>query len=127
MPGAYQFSDQRAGDTFDGAGFQLTDNGETPIPLDLTGCRIEVKFVASGAPSQSMLMIGGRGRCKRLTTDEGGGLEITDAAAGKWVIHPFIWTLPAGETNWDAALTFASGRTITILEGSFTVLPDLTC
>jgi hypothetical protein len=127
MAAQYDFTDCRQNDTFPGAGFQLTDDAETPVPLDLTGVSIAVKFTRRPDDTPGRLLAGGKADCISLTSTPDDGIEITDAPAGKWLITPFLWERGPGVWDYDAALTYPSGRVATILAGTLTITPDLIC
>ncbi|MDI6872557.1 MAG: hypothetical protein QME79_14635 [Bacillota bacterium] len=61
------------------------------------------------------------------TTEPGGGITVTDAAAGKVevTLTNADTDLPAGTYDYELLVTDSAGRRYTALEGPFTVLPSL--
>jgi len=115
MAQTVNLADIKKGDTFDGMQYTLT-NTTTGLPIDLTGATIRSIF---------------RNRSKQGTAVStfaiGTGITVTDATNGIFqidAITPIIW--PVSIYYYDIEITFASGDIRTYIEGTVTVIQDVT-
>lgn len=110
---AYNLSDHRSGDTFDGVDFTITVNA---APLDLTGATITMTIK--------------KDTCKgpvALTLTNGSGLTITDAANGQFEIDEQIISLPADTYYYEITFLLADSSVKTYISGYWTITGGLEC
>lgn len=107
---ATNFSTKR-GDTWSGATVTVTEND---VAMDLTDASILMQLKRDACDSSYVL---------ELST--GSGITITNAADGQFTIDAVIIGLTPKNYVYDVQITLASGRIVTILEGTFTVEQDV--
>ena len=108
----YNFPDAKRGDTYNDVSFTINVNG---IAQDLTGASIKMWLVNANqqAPAADYNTINGR-------------LIITNATAGVFKTSIGIVLLTVAQYYYDIQITFANGVVKTWIEGTFTVINDLT-
>jgi len=110
---AYNLSNHKTGDTFDGATFTVSVNAS---PLDLTAATI------------TMLLK--RGDCSgqvALTLNTTSGLTITDALNGVFQIDEQIISIPAGTYYYEITFVLADASVKTYISGNWTITSGLEC
>lgn len=95
------------GDTWNGAIFEILENG---TPLDLTGATFLCQIKKHATDSDSVLEL---------------SPQVTDGAAGKLEIAALVIDIPARQYVFDIQITLASGRILTPISGTFTILQDV--
>ena len=112
--GTYNIGDHKKGDTFDGVRFTLTKSSDSS-PIDLTGASIACKF---------------RKQTKTGTVvadlSIGSGITVVDAVNGIFDIDAFDIDWSPLRYYYDVEITFASGVIKTYIEGTLTVIQDVT-
>jgi len=113
MPKPYNMPDHYKGDTFDELQFTLSTSPSTPI--DLTGALIKCQFRKEKK----------NGVLKKELT-ESDGITITDAINGVFRIDSFILDWTPGKYFYDIQFTFPDTTVVTYIDGSITILQDVT-
>ena len=107
----YIFNDHIKGDTFNELVFDLTVDG---VAVDLTDVDIDIDFRTAPGVSASALSLGVEtGITKSATT-------------GRFSIDEQIINIPAGVYYYDIQFTYDTGKVKTYLEGTLTILQDVT-
>lgn len=110
--GEYNFT-VTAGDTWSGMTVQMTVN---EVALDLTDAVItmQARQTVDSAPVLS------------LTTVDSGGITITDALGGEFVVDPVVVSAPAGAYLYDINIVLGDDTIKTYLAGCMTVRAEYT-
>lgn len=108
----YNFPDAKRGDTYNDVSFTINVNG---VAQDLTGAAIKMWLVNANqqSPAADFNTVNGK-------------LIITNAVGGIFRTNIGIVLLPAAQYYYDIQITFFNGTVKTWIEGTFTVLNDLT-
>jgi hypothetical protein len=94
---------------------QLTDGTN---PINITGCTI--KFTVKPTKDSTNFVL-------QKTTASGGGITITNAAQGRFLIEQINeFDLPEGEYLYEIKFTFSNGKNKSYLQGTINVLYSLT-
>lgn len=109
----YNLPNHIKGDTFPGVSFTITVNGS---PLDLTNATVRLYL---------------RNKYKilkhRFSTDVAiGGMTITDPTNGIVRLDEQIVDVAAGTYNYDLEITLVTGEVYTYVNGTWTILQDVT-
>lgn len=110
---AYNLSNHKSGDTFDGVDFTVTVNA---APLDLTGATITMTVKKDSCKGQTV-----------LTLTNGSGLTVTNAANGQFEIDEQIINLPADTYYYEITFTLADTSVKTYISGYWTITAGLEC
>jgi hypothetical protein len=102
----YTIPAHKSGDTFLGVEFTMTDSGGSAI--NIGGAVIEL--ITSSPFSET------------LTTIAGGGLTITNGAAGEFKIDEQRIDWASGNYEYEIIFTFASGRKRTYITGFWEIV-----
>lgn len=108
----YNFKPHRSGDTFDGLALTYRLNA---TPVDLTGAYIRLHVRRSATDRRIAL---------NLNTDNG-GIVITDAAGGNFMIPAQIIDLAPHTYVHDLEITLANGVRKTRMAGSWKITADI--
>ena len=116
----YQFPDHKKGDTFGEVSFTITSKSPTTLvvaPIDLTGALVRIQFKKDK-----------RSQCPALELNSlaGGGITITTPLEGKFRIDKRVIDIEAGTYEYDVEITLANGEVHTYVEGTLTILQDVT-
>lgn len=108
----YNFPDAKRGDTYNDVSFTINVNGSAQ---DLTGAAIRMWLIDASQqiPAGDFNTVNGK-------------LIITNAAAGVFKTNIGIVTLQPAQYYYDIQITFTNGTIKTWIEGTLTVLDDLT-
>lgn len=112
---AFDFDDHKKGDTFDGASFQILEDG---VAVDLTNAKITMDIRAKAKDAAYVL---------RLSTESAiPEIEISGVTPGAFSILAQVIDIDAANYVYDIEITFASGRKKTWISGKFPVIQDVT-
>lgn len=103
-----------AGDTFRGMPVTFWQDTDGTIPYSLIGATIRMDFRRKGS-----------GRLV-LQTFVGGGITVTDAAAGTIYIGGFALDMDAGTYEWDLVVWSAAGAKMAVIRGEIKILKSFT-
>lgn len=108
----YNFPDAKRGDTYNDVSFTINVNG---VAQDLTGANIRMWLInaTQQLPAADFNTVNGK-------------LVITNATSGIFKTNVGIVLLPATQYYYDIQITFTNGVIKTWIEGTLTVLDDLT-
>jgi hypothetical protein len=107
--GTYNLRPAVKGDTWDGVTLIISTDGTAD---DLTGYTIEMKVEQPGSNTAS----------KSLTTEDSGGITITDAEAGTFKIDSFLMDLQAGDYEYRIILIDGDERRKTRVKGNWKII-----
>lgn len=110
---AYNLSDHKSGDTFDGVDFTVTVNA---APLDLTSATIAMIVKKDSCQGQTA-----------LTLSIGSGLTVTDAVNGVFEIDEQIINLSPDTYYYEITFTLADSSVKTYISGYWTITAGLEC
>jgi hypothetical protein len=113
-PAVYNIKNHTTGDTWKGLSMQLLDANENPI--DITDCNIKCQFRQRKNEANHWLTL----------STETEGIEITDAENGTFAFKEQVINLPAKTYVYDVQFTFPDGKVKTYVEGTWTILADVT-
>jgi hypothetical protein len=114
-PATYNIQALVSDNTFEQLAMQLTDGTN---PINITGCTI--KFTVKPTKDSTNFIF-------QKTTASGGGVSITNAAQGRFLIEQINeFEYPEGEYLYDIQFTFTTGKVKTYLQGTITVLYSIT-
>ena len=115
IPAVYKIKNHYRGDTFNGIQFTLIDYA-TSIAIDLTGATIKTQF-------RKLKKTG----AIQLELNIGTGITVTDLVGGIFVfdsITSLNWS--TNTYYYDVEVTLASGDIKTYIEGTLTIVEDVT-
>ena len=110
----YNFRTHIKGDTYLGTSFTVTVND---LPQDLTDYRIRMHLRRSATPTSPLVL---------AFDTEDGTIEITDAAAGEFIIKARVIDIPAYTYRHDIEFTNPDGVVRTWVSGTFPVEEEVT-
>ena len=113
-PGIVNINNHYKGDTFDGIRYTILNSSDN-LPIDLTAATIKSQFRKSAK----------KGTVIKEVTD-GVGITISDAVNGIFEIDSFIIDWEVSTYYYDIEITFSNGVVKTYIEGTLTVIQDIT-
>ncbi|SEH05268.1 hypothetical protein [Candidatus Venteria ishoeyi] len=114
MPKTYNIENHCKGDTFAGIQFTILNTTDS-TPIDLTGVAIKTQFRKHSKTGKVV---------KEIETEN--GITITNAVNGVFKFNAFVIDWSAGVYYYDIEFTFSDGTIVTYLEGTLTIIQDVT-